>query len=237
MPQDMEERDIIVVDPMLATGNSAARRRDAPQGVQAQVHQVRVPADLPRRHQHPAARPTPTCRSSPPPSTASSTTTATSCRAWAMRVTASSEPRVGRQPLSNPAAGKQAPEGPVASSTSYNRRTPMTSTSSADNSSPWPPLRRRPARLRAGAGQAQGRGDLHRAVRAAMGQPHPQGAESRRGARRDRIQGHRKRLQRRLRTRDARIRHRRQPADRRRGLCRRSRRAQGGQGLPQDRRS
>ncbi len=49
LPSDLEERDVVVVDPMLATGNSS-RRGDRPhQGVRPPLHQVRLPADMPRR--------------------------------------------------------------------------------------------------------------------------------------------------------------------------------------------
>ena len=86
LPEDLPERDVILVDPMLATGNSAVaaisrlvelRARSikfvclvaAPEGI-AQVQRV-----------------IPTCRSSPPRSTAASTTTATSCPGSAMPAT------------------------------------------------------------------------------------------------------------------------------------------------------
>ena len=83
------------------------------------------------------------------------------------------------------------------------------------------------------AGQDQGRRDLHRAGRAAMGQPHRQGAEGRGRARRDRVRVQRERHQRRLRARDARLCRERQHADRRRGVRGRGRGAQGREGLPE----
>lgn len=155
----------------------------------------------------------------------------TSCRASATLATASSAP-------------SEAPGGRHAVPRAATRRFPYLeekhrdSTPSVDHS-----FRRhcrssacgRHARPRARAGQAQGGGGVHRALRAAMGRPHPQGAQGGRGARRDRIQGHRERQQRRLRACDARVRHRRQPADPRRGLRRGSGGAQGREGLSQGR--
>jgi uracil phosphoribosyltransferase len=49
MPQNMEERDIVVVDPMLATGNSAIAAVERLKELRPQVDQVRLPAHLPRR--------------------------------------------------------------------------------------------------------------------------------------------------------------------------------------------
>ena len=66
----MHERDVIVVDPMLATGNSAIAAVERLKELQPQVDQVRLPADLPRRHRRRCRRRTPTCRSTPPRSTA-----------------------------------------------------------------------------------------------------------------------------------------------------------------------
>ncbi len=57
MPGEMENRDVIVVDPMLATGNSAVAAVGAPQGAEPEVDQVRLPADLPRGHRRAAAGP------------------------------------------------------------------------------------------------------------------------------------------------------------------------------------
>ena len=70
MPQDMHERDVVVVDPMLATGNSAIAAVERLKELQSQVDQVRLPAHLPRRHRGAADARTRTCRSTPPPSTA-----------------------------------------------------------------------------------------------------------------------------------------------------------------------
>jgi len=55
MPKSMEERDVIVV-PDAGYRQFGGRRHCAPQAVQAPLHQVLVPAHLPRRHQHPAPR-------------------------------------------------------------------------------------------------------------------------------------------------------------------------------------
>ena len=56
MPQDMHERDVIVVDPMLATGNSAIAAVERLKELQSQVDQVRLPADLPGRRRGAAKR-------------------------------------------------------------------------------------------------------------------------------------------------------------------------------------
>ena len=48
-PSDMAERDVIVVDPMLATGNSAVAARRPAEGGAAAVDQVRLPARRARR--------------------------------------------------------------------------------------------------------------------------------------------------------------------------------------------
>ena len=70
MPSEMAERDVIVVDPMLATGNSAAACVDRlkklnPRSIKF-VCLLAAPKAWPR-----CKRLTPTCPSSPPPSTAS----------------------------------------------------------------------------------------------------------------------------------------------------------------------
>jgi uracil phosphoribosyltransferase len=51
MPQDMHERDVVIVDPMLATGNSAIAAVERLKELRPEVDQVRLPAHLPRRHQ------------------------------------------------------------------------------------------------------------------------------------------------------------------------------------------
>ncbi len=57
MPQDMEERDVIVVDPMLATGNSAVAAIDRVKRMNPKSIKLPVPADLPRRPAHDANSP------------------------------------------------------------------------------------------------------------------------------------------------------------------------------------
>ena len=91
VPEDLQERVVIVVDPMLATGNSAVAavariKEEAPSRSSSS-------ACSPRRRASPSSRaPTPTCRSSPPRSTSASTTTATSSPASATPATASTAP-------------------------------------------------------------------------------------------------------------------------------------------------
>ena len=84
---------------------------------------------------------------------------------------------------------------------------------------------------RARAEQDQGGGRLHGAGRAAVGEPHPQGAQRRQGPRRDRVRVLREGRQRRLRARDARVRREGQHVHRRRVVRGRGRGAQGRQGL------
>ena len=81
----------------------------------------------------------------------------------------------------------------------------------------------------------QGRGHLHRAGRAAVGQPHPQGAQRRPGPRRHHLCLFRERRQHRLRARHARICRAGQRPDLRRGLRRRAGGAQGRGGLSRGR--
>ena len=197
MPGDMHERDAIVVDPMLATGNSAVaaveRLKEAaaasrssssacstcPEGVKTMQRRAPRRADLHRRHRPRAQRP----RLHP------------------------ARPRRRRRPHLRHQVNR-----PIRQSFPPTRRSTVPPSPSSD-SIRSPPRRVAAAALAAGrarpgarAGQAQGRRGLHRAVRAAVGEPHPQGAEGGRGARRDRVQVHRERHQRRLRARDARVR-------------------------------
>ena len=86
MPKSMEERDIVVVDPMLATGNqplppSPRLKACKPRSI------VPVPAGPAPKASPPCTQRTWMCPSTPPPWTASSTTTATSRRAWGTRAT------------------------------------------------------------------------------------------------------------------------------------------------------
>ena len=196
----------IVVDPMLATGNSAVAAVERLKELQPEVDQVRLPADLPRRRARRCRTRTPTCRSTPPPSTAQlNEPRLHPARASATRATASSArsklaPRLRHfVSLATPCRGQHLrPAKPVPRRFANGRNCEFLteekhcdSTPSADHS--FGRHRRRArgggARPRACAGQAQGGGGLHRALRAAMGEPHPQGAEGGRGARRDRIQG------------------------------------------------
>ena len=67
MPSEMADRDVIVVDPMLATGNSAVAAVDRVKAAQPEVDQVRLPRRLRPRASRTFTRSTPTSRSSPPP--------------------------------------------------------------------------------------------------------------------------------------------------------------------------
>jgi uracil phosphoribosyltransferase len=79
-PQDLSDRTVILMDPMLATGNSACATSASS-------------AFWPRpRALRNSRASTPTCRSGPPRSMNGSTTTATSCQAWAMPATGCSAP-------------------------------------------------------------------------------------------------------------------------------------------------
>ena len=109
-PQDLSDRTVILMDPMLATGNSACagasllknRRcwrpatRPAPARPCSRTAAPATSASCafwPRRKASRSSRANiPTCRSGPPQSTSGSTTTATSCRAWAMPATGCSAP-------------------------------------------------------------------------------------------------------------------------------------------------
>jgi len=92
MPSEMEERDIIVVDPMLATGNSAA-------AAVARLKQMKPKSIKFMCLLWPSTR---------RPSTVSSTAMATSFRAWAMLATVSSA-RNKKHPLSGFAASPSQP--------------------------------------------------------------------------------------------------------------------------------
>ena len=87
-PTDLANRLVIVVDPMLATANSAIAAVSKPQGNAAPpIFAYLLPAGGTRRHRALQQAPTRTCRSSRPPSTAISTRRAISFRDWAMPAT------------------------------------------------------------------------------------------------------------------------------------------------------
>ena len=71
MPHDMHERDAIVLDPMLATGNSAIAAVDRLKETAAQVDPHGVPAGRARGAEEASATRIPTCPSTPRRSTAS----------------------------------------------------------------------------------------------------------------------------------------------------------------------
>ena len=101
MPSEMAERDVIVVDPMLATGNSAAAaveriKKLRPRSISSSACWLR------RRAWPRCKRPTPTYPSSPLPSTANSMTMATYRSAWAMRAIASLAPSKTTPPAWRP---------------------------------------------------------------------------------------------------------------------------------------
>ena len=90
-PQDLSDRTVILMDPMLATGNSACAGASLLKARGARdirfVCLLAAPEGIAQfQSEHP------TCRSGPPRSTSGSTTTATSCRAWAMPATGCSAP-------------------------------------------------------------------------------------------------------------------------------------------------
>ena len=65
MPSGMAERDAIVLDPMLATGNSAVAAVDAAEGSAAALDPVRLPASRAPRASARSRTRIPTCRSTP----------------------------------------------------------------------------------------------------------------------------------------------------------------------------
>ena len=56
-PQDIADRLVIIMDPMLATGNSAMRRRRAPEGARREGHPFRLPLGRAGGHRQDARRP------------------------------------------------------------------------------------------------------------------------------------------------------------------------------------
>ena len=83
LPEDIGERDILIVDPMLATGGSAAAAVRFLRERGAQTVRLLCLISAPEGIARPCSSPTPTCWSTRAPSTTTSTTTATSCRASA----------------------------------------------------------------------------------------------------------------------------------------------------------
>ena len=70
VPHEMAERDVVVLDPMLATGNSAVAAVDRVKATAPRSIRLRLPADLPGGPRRASTARTPTCRSTPPRSTA-----------------------------------------------------------------------------------------------------------------------------------------------------------------------
>ena len=92
LPDDLPERDVILVDPMLATGNSAVAAISRLVELRARSIKFVCLVAAPRgRREHYTAS-FPTCRSSPRRSIAASTITAISCPGWAMPATGCSAP-------------------------------------------------------------------------------------------------------------------------------------------------
>ena len=89
IPRHAADAEIVVADPMLATGGSAVHALERVKRESAGGCASSASSRRPRAWRR-CARPTPTCRSAAPPSTASSTSAATSARGWATRATASS---------------------------------------------------------------------------------------------------------------------------------------------------
>ena len=87
LPDDIEERLVIVVDPMLATGNSAAAAVARAEAGAAKQFAPGLPDQRTRRPARASTRSTPTCRYSPRRSTAAWTITATSVPASATPAT------------------------------------------------------------------------------------------------------------------------------------------------------
>ena len=71
LPDDLAERDVIVLDPMLATGNSTAAAVDAVKAAGAALGHARLPRRRAGGDRARARASTPTCTSSAPRSTAS----------------------------------------------------------------------------------------------------------------------------------------------------------------------
>lgn len=80
LPEDLEERDVVIVDPMLATGNSAVAALDRVKEFGPRSLKFVCLLTCPEAWR-PWTDSTPMCRSTPRRSTVASTITATSCRA------------------------------------------------------------------------------------------------------------------------------------------------------------
>ena len=102
VPEDVTERDVLVVDPMLATGNSAVaavqRLKEAGAKSLKFVCLLAAPEGLAHFHEE-----HPECRSTRPPLMPASTTMAISSPAWGMR-------EIGSLARNDPATLTSAPE-------------------------------------------------------------------------------------------------------------------------------
>ena len=92
MPPDIKERDIIVVDPMLATGGSASAAISFLKETGAKHIKLMCIIGAPEGVERMQKDRTPTWTSLWPPWTSGSTTTATSSPVWATPATVSSAP-------------------------------------------------------------------------------------------------------------------------------------------------
>ncbi len=90
LPEDIGERDVMIVDPMLATGGSAAAAIGSCASAGAQSIRLLVAHRRPGRHRGGRARRTATCRSTSRALDSHLNDTATSCRASATPATGSS---------------------------------------------------------------------------------------------------------------------------------------------------
>ncbi len=90
LPNDIAERDVIVLDPMLATGNSTAAAIETSQGRPVRPRSSSSRSSPRRRASSACFAITPRCESWSPRSTAGSTSTASSCRDSETQATGSS---------------------------------------------------------------------------------------------------------------------------------------------------
>ena len=70
-PADLADRIVLVLDPMLATGELRRRGGRPAEGARREGHPLRLPARRARGHRAASAARIPTCRSGPPRSTSS----------------------------------------------------------------------------------------------------------------------------------------------------------------------